>query len=71
MALPLFRLKKNITPREGYGKRHKIEGMDWTATLGPLGLEAPGYHETVARVKAKPPRPKSKPKPKYKPNKKR
>ena len=39
--------------------------MNWTEILAKAGVpDSPGYHETVARVKAKPPRPKKKPKPK-------
>jgi len=45
--------------------------MDWTAILKQGGVpEPPGYHETMARIDAKPKREKKKPKPKAKPKRK-
>ena len=29
-----------------------MPGMDWGAILGPRGLEAPGYQELLAKLKA-------------------
>jgi hypothetical protein len=29
-----------------------MAGMDWGAILGPRGLEAPGYRELVAKIRA-------------------
>jgi hypothetical protein len=29
-----------------------MAGMDWGAMLGPRGLEAPGYQELLAKLKA-------------------
>lgn len=30
----------------------RIRGLDWTSMLAKTGLESPGYHETIAKMKA-------------------
>lgn len=29
----------------------RVRGLNWTEILGKSGLEAPGYHETIAKMK--------------------
>lgn len=35
-------------PKQGLSR---TRGLDWTAMLAKSGLESPGYHETIAKMK--------------------